>query len=51
MSLVNIWLLEMPSMWTITNTDGVTTELGVQDKISDAKTGIKSLHFYSTGAL
>ena len=39
------------SMWTITNTDDVTTELGVQDKISDAKTGRKSLHFYSTGAV
>lgn len=39
------------SMWTIINTDDVTTELGVQDKISDAKTGRKSLHFYSTGAV
>lgn len=39
------------SMWTITNIDNVTTELGIQDKISDAKTGTKSLHFYSTGAV
>jgi arabinogalactan endo-1,4-beta-galactosidase len=36
------------SMWNITNTDNVTTELGIQDKITDAKTGTKSIHFYST---
>lgn len=34
------------SMWVITNNN--TTELGVKDKVSDAKTGSKSLHFYST---
>lgn len=37
------------SMWTITNINNSTTELGIQDKIADAKTGTKSLHFYSTG--
>lgn len=37
------------SMWTITNINDTTTELGIQDKVSDAKTGTKSLHFYSTG--
>lgn len=37
------------SMWTITNINDATTELGIQDKVSDAKTGTKSLHFYSTG--
>jgi len=36
------------SMWTITNHNDVTSELGIQEKISDAKTGTKSLHFYST---
>lgn len=36
------------SMWKITNTDNVTTELGIQEKQTDAKTGTKSLHFYST---
>ena len=37
------------SMWTITNINNSTTELGIQDKIADAKTGTKSIHFYSTG--
>ncbi len=36
------------SMWTITNIDNVTSELFVIDKQSDAVTGTKSLHFYST---
>ncbi len=36
------------SMWKIVNINDITTELGIQDKISDAKTGSKSLHFYST---
>ncbi|MFZ5368539.1 MAG: glycosyl hydrolase 53 family protein [Spirochaetota bacterium] len=35
------------SMWRIENIDGVTTELFVQDKVSDAKTGTKALHFWS----
>lgn len=34
------------SMWKISN--NTTTELGVKEKVSDAKTGSKSLHFYST---
>jgi arabinogalactan endo-1,4-beta-galactosidase len=37
------------SMWTITNIDRKTTELGVQDKATDAKTGTKALHFWSSG--
>ena len=36
------------SMWRIENRNDSTTELGVQDKVSDAKTGSKSFHFYST---
>jgi arabinogalactan endo-1,4-beta-galactosidase len=36
------------SMWHIVNVDGVTTELQVQDKASDAKTGSKALHFWSS---
>jgi arabinogalactan endo-1,4-beta-galactosidase len=36
------------SMWNITNIDGKTTELMVQDKATDAKTGNRALHFWST---
>ncbi|MHB8130581.1 MAG: glycosyl hydrolase 53 family protein [Mobilitalea sp.] len=36
------------SMWNIINNDDATTELSIQDKISDAKTGTKTIHFYST---
>lgn len=36
------------SMWNIINNNDSTTELGIQEKISDAKTGTYSLHFYST---
>jgi len=35
------------SMWKIENVGGKTTELFVQDKPGDAKTGSKSLHFWS----
>ncbi len=35
------------SMWKIDNINNVTTELGIQDKEADAKSGTKSLHFYS----
>lgn len=35
------------SMWIISNINNVTTELGVLEKIADAKSGTKSLHFYS----
>lgn len=35
------------SMWIVNNIGGVTTELGVLDKIADAKSGTKSFHFYS----
>ncbi len=35
------------SMWIIDNVNNVTTELGVLDKMADAKSGSKSLHFYS----
>ncbi|WP_304221392.1 glycosyl hydrolase 53 family protein [Gracilinema caldarium] len=35
------------SMWRIENIDGITTELFVQEKVSDAKTGAKALHFWS----
>lgn len=35
------------SMWIINNINNVTTELGVLEKIADAKSGTKSLHFYS----
>lgn len=37
------------SMWTINNINNSTTQLDIQDKVADAKTGSKSLHFYSTG--
>ena len=36
------------SMWTITNVNNKTTELFVIEKSSDAVSGTKSLHFYST---
>jgi arabinogalactan endo-1,4-beta-galactosidase len=35
------------SMWKLDNIGGKTSELFVQDKVSDAKTGSKSLHFWS----
>lgn len=35
------------SMWKLYNPGGKTTELYVQDKVSDAKTGSKALHFWS----
>ncbi|MFY9442752.1 MAG: glycosyl hydrolase 53 family protein [Bacillota bacterium] len=35
------------SMWKITNINNVTTELGVIDKMQDAHSGTKSLHFWS----
>jgi len=35
------------SMWKIVNNDNITTELYVQDKVSDAKTGNRALHFWS----
>lgn len=35
------------SMWRIANVDGITTELKVQDKASDAKTGSRAFHFWS----
>ena len=35
------------SMWVIDNIDNVTTELSVIEKVSDAKSGNYSLHFYS----
>ncbi|MCM1056671.1 MAG: Ig-like domain-containing protein [Firmicutes bacterium] len=38
---------EDTSMWTITDTNGTTSEIYVIDKASDAVTGSKSLHFYS----
>lgn len=34
-------------MWKIVNAEGKTSELGVQDKPSDAKSGNKSFHFWS----
>lgn len=34
-------------MWKITNINNVTTELGVIDKMQDAHSGTKSLHFWS----
>ena len=37
-------------MWTFENIGDVTTELYVIDKITDAVTGTKSLHYYSTSA-
>lgn len=36
------------SMWKIININNVTTELGVIDKMQDAHSGVKSLHFYSS---
>lgn len=36
------------SMWTITDISGTTDEIYVIDKASDAVTGNKSMHFYST---
>lgn len=39
---------EDDSMWEITNIDDVTSEIYIIDKQSDAVTGSKSLHFYST---
>lgn len=36
------------SMWTLTDISGTTEELFVIDKPSDAVTGNKSIHFYST---
>ncbi len=39
---------EDESMWKITNIDDVTSEIYIIDKQSDAVTGSKSLHFYST---
>ncbi len=38
------------SMWNITNIDDATSELYVVDKVSDAVSGNKSLHFYSNSA-
>jgi arabinogalactan endo-1,4-beta-galactosidase len=35
------------SMWEITNLNDVTTELGVIDKMQDAHSGTRSLHFWS----
>lgn len=35
------------SMWRIENINNVTTELYVQNKVSDAKTGTNALHFWS----
>ena len=37
------------SMWKIENVGGVTTELFVQDKQVDAKSGNRALHFWSSG--
>lgn len=37
------------SMWNIINVNDTTTQLGVQEKVADAKTGNNSLHFFSTG--
>lgn len=39
---------EDDSMWKITNIDDATSEIYIIDKQSDAVTGSKSLHFYST---
>ena len=39
------------SMWRIENIGGMTTELSVQEKASDAKTGTKALHFWSKDAV
>ncbi|MCM1307746.1 MAG: glycosyl hydrolase 53 family protein [Butyrivibrio sp.] len=39
---------EDASMWSISNIDDTTSELYIIDKQSDAVTGSKSLHFYST---
>lgn len=40
---------EDTSMWTITDISGTTDEIFVIDRPSDAVTGNKSMHFYSTG--
>ncbi|MCD1655145.1 glycosyl hydrolase 53 family protein [Treponema zuelzerae] len=37
------------SMWKIENVGGVTTELFVQEKLTDAKSGKNALHFWSKG--
>lgn len=37
------------SMWKIVNNDDVTTELFVQEKVSDAYSGSKAFHFWSSG--
>jgi len=34
--------------YTIENIDGITTELGVVEKVTDSKSGTHNLHFYST---
>jgi arabinogalactan endo-1,4-beta-galactosidase len=46
---VENWSFEDPdlSMWRIVDIGGRTTELFVQDKVADAKTGTKALHFWS----
>ena len=36
------------SMWKITNINDSTTQLDIQDKVADAKTGSKTVHFFST---
>ena len=36
------------SMWKITNVNDSTTQLDIQDKVADAKTGSKTVHFFST---
>lgn len=35
------------SMWTVINVNDVTTEVGVLDKVTDARTDTHSFHFYS----
>lgn len=39
------------SMWDLTNIDNQTTELFVTEKVSDAASGTRSLHFYSTNSV
>ncbi len=39
------------SMWKISNIGNVTTELYVQEKVSDAYSGSKALHFWSSDAV
>ncbi len=36
------------SMWTLNNKDNLTTEVGVLEKATDARTDFHSFHFYST---